>query len=285
MLEFDKYHFQFSHFKRKPSIGVTTTRGCTHRCLFCFRTYPVQTDYLRYRSPENVVDEIEECVNKYGVKDVRFWDDIFFSDQKRVFAICKEIKDRKLDITWQCNARVDQVNSKILKAVKDAGCYSVLYGVESGVQKNINRLRKNITLDQVKKAVKITKEAGIEVHLSFIFGIPGETFFEGLKTIKFAFNLKSEIYDFQYFAPFPGSDSYLQINDLGRLVSNPETMLDISFVPFTMTKVQLKTLNLLSLLLHKFDLYLRRPYFSLKYYLKRINSFSDFKHAIKIYTI
>lgn len=284
LLDFDKYHILFGHFKRKPSIGIMTARGCTNRCLFCYKVYPKNVDYIRYRSPKNIVDEIEECVNKYGVKDVRFWDDTFFSNEKRVFDICNEIKNRKLDIAWQCNARVDQVNSNILKKIKEAGCYCVLYGVESGVQKNIDKLKKNITLNQVKKAVKITKEAKLEVYTTFMFGIPNETFIDGLKTLKFAFDLKCDEYNFNYFTPYPGSDAYNQVSNLGGLVSNPKIMMELSFVPFTMTEFQIRLLKLLSKVLHKVDIYLRRPYSSATYYLKRVNSFRDFIDLIRIYT-
>jgi len=284
LLEFNKYRFQFDHFKRKPSIGITAARGCTNRCSYCFKLYPKKIDCLRYRSPKNIIDEIEECVNKYGIKDVRFWDDTFLSDQKRVLDICKEITDRSLDITWQCNARVDQVNKKILKVMKKAGCWGILYGVESGVQRNIDILNKNISLDQVKRAVKMAKETNLHVYTSFMFGVPGETFIDGLKTVKFAMSLRSDSYAFNCFTPFPGSDSYYLVNNSGRLLNDAKTFLSLSFIPSSMNVTQIKTLILLSKLLHKMDLYFRKPYSSLKHYLERINDFRDIIDVIRIYT-
>jgi len=279
LLEFEKYRYPFSRFKRKPSIGVIASRGCNHKCSFCFSPTP-----LRFRSPKNVVDEIEECVNKYGVKDVRFWDESFFINEERVDSICQEIFNRNLDITWQCNARVNEVNKKLIQTAKKAGCWGILYGVESGIQKNLDNLQKNISLFQIKKAIKISREVGINTQASFILGIPGETFNEGLKTLKFAFALGSDYDIFSYFTPFPGSESYENYKNSDLLISTPKTMQEISLLTSAMTKNQLKRLMHLTKILHKLNLYFKKPFSSLKYHLERTNDLKDFIDISKLYS-
>ena len=103
--------------------------------------------------------------------------------------IAQEITKRGLDFTWFASAVVNQVDKPLLKAFKAAGCWAILFGAESGVQKDLNTIRKGITPDQIRKAVKAAKEVGLTVYTPFLFGIPGQTYEDGLKTIEFALEL------------------------------------------------------------------------------------------------
>ena len=98
-----------------------------------------------------------------------------------------------LDLVWFASACVNQVDAKLLRAFREAGCWAVLFGAESGVQKNLNSLRKGITLEQTRRAVRDAKKAGLTVHTPFLFGIPGETFEEGLRTIEFACEISPDL--------------------------------------------------------------------------------------------
>src|SRR4030065_324869 len=131
------------------------------------------------------MEEIELCI-KQGYREIKFLDDTLAADYDRAMKIAKEIKRRKLNFTWFASACVHQVDAPLLKAFKEAGCWAILFGAESGVQKNLNAIRKGITIEQTRRAVRAAKDVGLMVSTPFIFGLPGETFEEGLKTIKLA---------------------------------------------------------------------------------------------------
>jgi anaerobic magnesium-protoporphyrin IX monomethyl ester cyclase len=232
-------------YRRTPIINVHSSRGCINDCTFCFQlganVDPKYARTMRYRSPEHVVDEIESRVKEFGYKEVRFLDDMFIVDHKRVRRICQLIKERNIDVTWYCSSRVDIVTPDILKEMRSAGCWAILYGVESGVQKNLDMLRKRTTLDQIRAAVRWAKEAGIKVYTPFIFGIPGETFEEGLQSIDFAIELDPYIANFNTLTPLPGTDLYEQVQREGTWESDTDhaTFQHAAYVPSTMTKAQL----------------------------------------------
>ena len=241
----EKYVSPPGTYKRKPIINVHSSRGCVNDCIFCFQisrnVEPRWSRKIRYRSPQHVVDEIEQRVRQFGYREVRFLDDNFIADHRRVARVCEEIRRRNIDITWFCSSRVNLVSREILKEMKDAGCWAILYGVESGVQKNLDTLRKRITLDQVRDAVRWAKEAGIKVYTPFIFGIPGETFEDGLKTIEFAIELDPYIANFNTLVPLPGTDLYDHIDQYGKWEGDTDraTFQHASFIPFTMSKEEI----------------------------------------------
>jgi radical SAM superfamily enzyme YgiQ (UPF0313 family) len=238
----EKYVSPPGTYRRKPIINVHSSRGCVNDCIFCFQisrnVEPRWSRKIRYRSPEHVVDEIEQRVKEFGYREVRFLDDNFIADKRRVASVCDEIRRRKIDITWFCSSRANLVSKEILTEMRKAGCWAILYGVESGVQKNLETLRKRITLDEVRNAVRWAKEAGIKVYTPFIFGIPGETFEDGLKTIDFAIELDPYIANFNTLVPLPGTDLYDNVDQYGRWERNTDkaTFQHASFVPFTMTR-------------------------------------------------
>ncbi len=154
------------------------------------RVHLCHTDrHTRMLSAGNIADEIQWLVENQGVKDIAFWDDTFTLSEKRVSEFCEELLRRKLDVDWAVNARVDRVTLDMLRLMKRAGCWRILFGIESGVQKNLDTLKKRTTLEQIRRAVSATSSLGMEAYGTFMFGIPGETFQEGLATIDFACSL------------------------------------------------------------------------------------------------
>lgn len=226
------------HHKKFPSTAIFGSRGCPYNCIFCHTEKNV-----RMRSAKNIVDEIEECVKKYNLKDFVFYDDIFTLNQKRAEEVCDEIIKRKLKITWRANGRADIVNKRLLRKMRKAGCWLILYGIESGVQKNLDILQKNLTLSQIKEAIKLTKKYGIKTLGTFIFGIPTETLREGLETIKFACTLDLDYANFFFLTPYFGTKLYEMVDRYGKIIKNAKfDLTSISFIPNTMTEKQLKLL-------------------------------------------
>lgn len=245
------------NYKRKPVAIMMTSRGCDARCIYCFQ-YGERR--IRYRSVENVLAEIEDVLEQ-GYREIRFLDDTFCGEYQRAMRIAEEIKKRGLNFTWYASARVNQVDEPLLKAFKEAGCWAILFGAESGVQKNLNTLRKGITLEQTRKAVKAAKEAGLKVCLPFIFGIPGETYEEGLKTIDFAVELDPDIANFHTLTPFPGTELYENIAEYGTISGDLEnfTFEGTAFVPYSMTNEDIERLRSIA-----FKRFYSRPTFMLR---------------------
>lgn len=202
------YHPTPSACRSPPQATMITSRGCPYSCTFC--DHSVFGRKYRARSASNVVDEFEEVVCKYGAKEVRFWDDTFNIDKKRVLAICREIRKRRLETEWCCMCRVDLVDEELLKAMAQAGCWQIDYGIESGNEELLKRVNKGITLSQIRKAIEKTKAAGIKVRGFFMLGLPGENEQTIQQTIKFAKMLDLDIAVFHITIPFPGTELYLQ---------------------------------------------------------------------------
>jgi anaerobic magnesium-protoporphyrin IX monomethyl ester cyclase len=231
-------------YRRKPVTVMMTSRGCNRQCIYCFQLDKDRKTGIRYRSIENVLKEIEHVLAQ-GYREIKFLDDTLAADYNRAMRFAQEIKTRKLDFTWFVSACVNQVDKPLLQAFKDAGCWAILFGAESGVQKNLNTIRKGTTLDQIRAAVKAAKEVGLTVQTPFIFGIPGETYEEGLQTIEFAVEIDPDIASFHAITPFPGTYLY---DNLDRYGTMSEDLTDFTyqgaaFIPRTMTREQILDLR------------------------------------------
>ena len=235
-------------YKRKPVAVIMTARGCNRHCLYCFQIDKQRTSGIRYRSVENVMAEIE-FVLLQGYREIKFIDDTLAADYNRAMTIAREIKNRGLDFTWFASAVVNQVDKPLLQAFKDAGCWAILFGAESGVQKDLNAIRKGITPGQIKKAVRAAREVGLTVYTPFLFGIPGQTYEDGLKTIEFALELDPDIANFHAITPFPGTELYDNIEKYGTMSEDltDYTYQGAAFVPYTMTRDEIAELRQLAL--------------------------------------
>ncbi|UCH88146.1 MAG: cobalamin-dependent protein [Thermoplasmata archaeon] len=194
LLPMDKYNFNVDVPGKGnlPFTSIMTSRGCPFGCCFC-ATSEVWGRRFRGRSPQNVIDEIEFVINKYKVKGIWFFDDTFTLNKKRTREICDLIIKKGLDISWFCDVRVDGMDKNLLKKMKDAGCYSIAYGVESGSQRILDEvIGKKIELNQVKNVAKWSREVGIHPRGLFILSLPTETYAEAKITIEFMRELGGE---------------------------------------------------------------------------------------------
>ncbi|MCX7168956.1 MAG: radical SAM protein [Proteobacteria bacterium] len=238
-------------YRRQPVATLLTSRGCNRRCLFCYqpdRERRGGRDGVRYRSIDNVLQEIELCLAQ-GYCEIKFLDDSLAADYDRAMRLAQTIKARRLDFTWFASACVNQVDLPLLQAFKAAGCWAILLGAESGVQKNLNTLRKGTTLAQIRRAVAAAKLAGLRVSTPFLFGIPGETFTEGLQTIDFALELDPDLANFHALTPFPGTPLYEQAAQLGSVSADlaDYTYQGAAFVPHSMSREEILRLRQLAL--------------------------------------
>lgn len=204
-----------------PSVQMWASRGCPYKCIFCSWPQIMYGSHkYRVRNPINVVDEMEWLIKERGFKSVYFDDDTFNIGKKRILQICEEIKRRNLNnIPWAIMARADTMDDEMLKALKSAGLYALKYGVESGVQEIVDKSEKNLDLKQVREIVKRTKELNIRVHLTFAFGLPGETKETINKTIEFALELDPDSVQFSIVTPFPGSRYFAMLEEKGLILT------------------------------------------------------------------
>lgn len=214
-----------------PSTSMITSRGCPFQCTFC-SSHLTFGRKVRYRSPRNVVDEIEHMVNKYKVKGISFVDDTFTLNSKRTSAICSEIISRGINVQWMCMGRVDTTSKELLEDMKKAGCISIGYGIESGSQHVLDEyIKKNISLEAAQKAIKITKEVGLTSVAYFMIGTPGETIDDIHKTIEFAKKLNPDAVNFSITIPMPGTEMFNIANKMGTIKVNSFRDYDFSNYP------------------------------------------------------
>lgn len=224
-------------YKRLPLATIMTSRGCPLQCVFCDRA--VFGNMYRQRTADNILAEVEEVVERYGAREIRFFDDLFTLDKERTYKICAGL--RKKMLPWTCLTTVTAVTKELLKEMKAAGCWQVLYGLESGDSRMLKLLGKGNTIEQNIQAVRWTKEAGLSVRADFIVGTPGETMETLKKTLRFAINMDLDYAHFNKFIPFPGTQLYrfLSVQGYNFNFSSRCSILDHSallYVPEGITK-------------------------------------------------
>ena len=194
---------------------MLTSRGCPFGCSFCSSSR-LSGGYWRGRNPENVLEEMRIIYEDYKTKNIEFIDDTFTLNQKRAERICDGIIKQGWDITWGASSRVDTITKKIAENMKKAGCWILFLGIESGCQRILDAMGKRITIGQVKKAVKVVKDAGIQVLGSFIIGFPKDTVESIKQTINFAKSLNLDYAEFSILTPYPGTPifNFAAENDL-----------------------------------------------------------------------
>jgi len=190
---------------RMRFLPMLSSRGCPFGCSYC--PYPVgQGLKWRFRTPANVVDEMEHLVRRFGVEHILFRDPMFSMQQKRVVEICHEIVRRGLKVTWKCETRIDCLDEPTIAAMASAGCTGVNFGVESidpGVQKGVHR--KPILIDEFKEKVRILRKFHINTFAFFVIGLPGDTLQTILDSIEFAVEMRPSWTQFTVATPFIGT--------------------------------------------------------------------------------
>jgi radical SAM superfamily enzyme YgiQ (UPF0313 family) len=221
------------------SAGLITSRGCPGKCIFCDRTSFGRR--FRAHSAKYVVDQIEQLYTQKSVTDFLFYDDLFVANRRRLIEICNLLKERNLKISWSCCSRVDYISDKTLGLMKESGCWLIEFGIESGSQKILDFLQKNITKQQVKDAIALTRAAGIKTKGNFIFGNPLETRETLDETIDFAIEIGIDYFQHTFMSPLPGSDLYDIAAEYGEFDPDWKKMntFMINFIPTGLTREDL----------------------------------------------
>ena len=218
LLPMHLYRSSVARSTRQPSHSMLASRGCPGVCSFCSKkTFGTK---IRYFSVERIVEEFFLLRDKYGAKDVAVWDDNFVADSEVAIVVCEELRRKNFNTSWSLEARIDHMSPTILRALKNAGCTYIAYGIESGSQRVLDHINKRTTKEKIIDVVRMTRETGISTRGYFMLGLTSETREEMEETIRFAIELDIEVASFTLFVPLPGTVEYHRSLKSGTLVDS-----------------------------------------------------------------
>jgi radical SAM superfamily enzyme YgiQ (UPF0313 family) len=195
LIPFETYNFRFEvpGHGLLPAVNMMSSRGCPFDCNFC--ATPINWGRIvRMRSAENIIDEIEFLINKYGVKVIFFFDDTFNTNPKRVHTICDLIIERKLNIFFKCDIRIDLIDKPLLEKMRRAGLFHLSFGIEAGSERVRNEIvNKKIDVEDFHNLVKWCNDLDIIPNAFFIFSHPTETWEEAQESIHIIEQYKDKI--------------------------------------------------------------------------------------------
>jgi len=267
----------------KHFATVHTIRGCPFNCSFC--SNPVGGRHARFRSPVNVVDEIEHCIREFGVKYILFTDDTFTLNTKYAAEVCEELLRRKVKLSWSCETRAGLVDRALLELMHRAGCREISFGVESGNEE----VRQKVLQKKVSNADLITAftechRAGIDANAFCMLGFPDETCGNMLETLDFALKIKPDILGLHLTVLFPGSDLYKQALAEGKIARDAwdkyargEIEDQPIYIPDGFSRQTMEVMQK-----HIYWRYYFRPAYLTRRFFKDITAFSRFKQDLRL---
>jgi radical SAM superfamily enzyme YgiQ (UPF0313 family) len=205
---------------KTPFTTMLSSRGCFYGCSYC----PYRIGHgakWRARSPESVVDEIQECVDRFGVREILFRDPLFTADAERAIEISRLIVERGIHVDWRCETRADLATAEMIESFAGAGCKEINFGVESGspeILKNVKRVP--IGRDRIRDLFAACRRAGIETMAFFIIGLPGETERTVEETVSLALDLNPDVVQFTAATPYPNTPYYDRLKADGLLTED-----------------------------------------------------------------
>ncbi len=191
---------------KKRATVVFTSRGCSQKCSFC-AVEKTTGDIVRFRSTANVIAELKDCRDRFGYNHITFEDTNLTLNRKRFIDICQGLK--ALNLTWDCQTKVSMVDEDLIRIMKHCGCLKIAYGVESGSPKILKLIKKNITIEQIKKAFKLTHKAKIIACAFFILGShPEENADDIALTEKIIHIIMPDVFQLGIICPYPGTETF-----------------------------------------------------------------------------
>lgn len=205
MLEFPSRELLLNLKDFPPSaFGILiSSRGCPFNCIFC-SSHKMWGRKVRFRTASNIVEEIVAVKESFGTEDFQFEDDTFTLREDLVIEFCNCLREKGIKISWSCPTRVDFITRQIVRKMRSAGCSTISLGIESGSEETLKKIRKGITINQVRSAVKIIKDEGCRIMGYFVFGFPWETEEHFKMTLEFIEELDLDIVQHNFAVPLPG---------------------------------------------------------------------------------
>ncbi len=201
----------------KPMATIATSRGCSAKCIYCLSPI-ISGVNVRFRSPQSVVDEMLECLEKHSISNFFFKSDTFTINKNWVINLCDLISKSPLSgrINWVANARTNTIDDEILSKMKQAGCSLIAFGIESGSEESLSKMKKGTTVEINLKAVKLAKKHGIKTFGFYLTGFPWETKKHLKDTEKFIFEADTDFIEIHRLVPYRGSELFSMLEKQGK---------------------------------------------------------------------
>lgn len=208
--------------RHRPAVQMHASRGCPFHCSFClWINVMYENGPHRTFSPSRVVDEMEQVIRQHGAKEIYFDDDIFTAREKHVLDLCEEIRRRQLRVHWSVMGDAMAVTERAVVEMARAGCIGMKFGIESANREVLDKARKPVRLDKVRRVANWCSREGIKTHATITFGLEGETRESMRETLDFCRSLSVDSIQFSVATPFPGTPYYQSVQKDGRLLDVP----------------------------------------------------------------
>jgi len=280
---FNKEDYSGALRKTAKILPVMSSRGCPENCTFCYKE--IFGTSIRFRNPKDVGDEIQYLKDTYQIEEFAILDENFTLSKKHAIEFCNLLLERDLNLGWYLGngVRVDSTDEEVIALMKKAGNYRIALGVDSGNDDILRELKKRITKEQARNAVKVYKKYGYEITTFFLIGAPSETKQTVQDTINFAIELNPDIATFNNLTPLPGSQLYDYYDSKGALLTKDWRHYNYFFYKdrdpvYTHPTLTWDELRKLRTKAYR-SFYYRPGYVFAQ--LKKIKSFSDFKLLMK----
>jgi len=236
------YRLPIFNYPRTPNTSCIASRGCPYACTYCDRSVFLRT--FRYNSAAYLYEHLRYLRERFGLRHINFYDDQFTFNRKRIEDFAERMIDRPLGLTFNCAVRAEHIDADLLARMKEAGCWMISLGIESGDEALLTQHRQNADLSLLREKIRLIKKAGIRVKGLMMMGLPGESEESIRKSMDFVFSLPVDDINVSKFTPFPGSPLYEQIADLGTFEEDWEKMdcMHFVFLPKGMTRTRLEKL-------------------------------------------
>ena len=222
------YNLPLFSYAQFPGTSMVTSRGCLFQCSYCDRS--VFKKGFRYNSANYIYDHFKVLNEKFGVRHVNIYDDLFTTDEKRIVELCELLRNNPLDMQFNCAVRVGYASDKLLKMLKEAGCLMVSLGIESADPGMLIKHKAGVTVEKVKDTVARIQSAGLRAKGLFMMGLPGETVDSIRRTSDFVMSLGLDDMNMSKFTPFPGAPLWKTIREEGTFEEDWGQMNCINFV-------------------------------------------------------
>jgi len=221
----EKYHSS-AQLRGNRTLHLFTSRGCPYDCTYCSGDLIFGRSF-RFRSPDAVVKDIKRLIDDYNVDSLQFYDETFTVNKKRVFELCDAFDSAGINLPWACFTRVDCIDEELLIRMRKSGCYQIFFGVETGVPRLLDMIRKRTTLEQARKAFELTRKLGIETVASFMLTLPTETEAETWESVRFGIELDPDYVYWLTFVPYPGNELTEIARQSGTIVNDDPTTYNV----------------------------------------------------------
>ncbi len=236
------YSLPIFNYPKAPNTSCISSRGCPYKCSYCDRSVFRRT--FRYNSAEYLYEHLRYLKERFGIKHINFYDDLFTFNRQRIEDFTKMLIDQSLGMTFNCAVRAEHIDKELLEQMKAAGCWMISLGIETGDENLLAQHRQNADLTMLAEKIRLIKQADIRTKGLLMMGLPGETEASIKKSMDYIFSMPLDDFNLSKFTPFPGSPLYENIHEFGTFDEDWEKMdcMHFLFIPKGITRERLEEL-------------------------------------------